>query len=257
MFAHVKLGCLPALHDHRTLRLSRYLRSAEVPNPPESVAWQEKLASVPMYLNDRIGCCVVATAAHLMRAWSTNDGAPYEPTDQQVLADYSALSGYDPATGRNDNGAVILDRYNRWRREGICGNRLGAYAGVQWLDHREVMAAIHLFGGVDLGIQLPAAWQTSDVWDVAPNRFIERRFWRRWAPGSWGGHNAPAVGYDERYLYLLTWGKIVPMSWAALERFTVEAYVPFNTLWVGGDGIAPNGFDVAMLNSDLRAIGAN
>jgi len=187
--------------------------------------------------------------------WSTVNGSPVVPTDQQIMAEYSAVSGYDPNTGANDNGCAMLDVMNRWRQVGLFGRQIGAYAAVTLHDHAEVADAVWLMGSVNAGVQLPLAWQGSATWDVPRRRL---RFWQhfQWQPGSWGGHDVPIVSYDQNYLYAVTWGQVVRITWAAWDAYFVEAYVAIDALWVNGTKPAPSGFDLSTLMADLQAIGA-
>lgn len=256
MFSQMKLGCKPPKHDPRTLRLAKYLAPAQLPPPPASVAWQDKVAGWSMMLNDRIGCCAIAAPGHMDQLWSTADGStPVVPTDQQVLAEYSAVSGYDPQTGANDNGCAMLDVMNRWRQVGLFGRKIDAYAAVSLHDHAEVATAIWTLGGINTGVQMPLAWQNSNVWDVPRHRL---RFWQhwQWSQGSWGGHDIPIFGYDQQFLYAVSWGQVIRITWAAWDAYFVEAYAALCNLWTGPDGKAPSGFDVAALQQDLQAIGA-
>src|SRR4051812_17423635 len=94
------LGKLPPRYDARTLRLEHYLDLSALPPPPLECDWTAKVgAKWGMMLNDRIGDCAIAAPGHMMMAWTANAGRPFVPTDAQVLAAYSAVSGYDPKTG--------------------------------------------------------------------------------------------------------------------------------------------------------------
>jgi hypothetical protein len=113
----------------------------------------------------------VASAGHDIEAWTTTaTGVEAQVTDQQVIAAYSAITGYDPATGANDNGARELDVLKYWRTTGIAGHQIGAFAEVGPTNHQEVGQSIYLFGGLYLGLNMPntAQAQTSagEPWDV-------------------------------------------------------------------------------------------
>ncbi|MDE2469901.1 MAG: hypothetical protein KGL35_14460 [Bradyrhizobium sp.] len=257
MFSQMKLGCLPPKHDPRTLKLAKYLAPAQLPTPPASTNWRAKKPGWDMLGNDRAGDCTIACVGHLDEVWAANNGdVQLGYTDQQALAEYAAATGYDPNTGANDNGAAIIDILNRWRQVGIFGNKLGAYASVTMHDHAEVATAIWLFGGVDAGVQLPLAWQGTKLWTTPSHRL---RFWQRWQwqPGSWGGHCVSIVDYDAQWLYAVSWGQVVQISWDAWDTFFIEAYACLDSLWTDGTKPAPSGFDIAALNADLQAIGAN
>ena len=52
-----------------------------------------------MFLNDSLGDCVIAAMAHMIMQWSyyaSGGSGMYTPTDQQVLAAYEILGGYQP-----------------------------------------------------------------------------------------------------------------------------------------------------------------
>lgn len=257
MFSQMKLGISEFKKDDRTLRLAKYLRAAQLPSPPASADWYKKVSQWPMMLNDKIGCCAISAPGHMDQLWSTADGAtPVVPSDDQILAEYSAVSGYDPKTGANDNGCAMLDVMNRWRQVGLFGKKIDAYAGLQLQNHAEVAFSIWGLGGINAGVQLPLAWQNSTVWDVPRHRL---RFWQHyeWQPGSWGGHDVPILGYDQQYLYAVSWGRVINVTWAAWDAYFVQALVALSNLWTGADGVAPSKLDVAALQADLAAIGAN
>ena len=47
--------------DKRTLKLEKYIKRMALPPIPASTNYRDKIASWPMYLNDRIGDCVADT----------------------------------------------------------------------------------------------------------------------------------------------------------------------------------------------------
>ena len=105
---NVKLGRLPKQEDPGTLKLETYLTPALAPSPA-ATDWTTKVQSWPMFENDTVGDCTCAAAGHDIEAWTiTATGVEAQLTNQQVIAAYSAITGYDPATGANDNGANEL-----------------------------------------------------------------------------------------------------------------------------------------------------
>lgn len=109
----LKLGKQAARHDPRTLLLATYATTA-LPAPPPSLDLTDKIKGAwGMMDNDQIGDCTCAAAGHLMMEW-TSRAKPkmFTPSDKQVVAAYSAITGYNPKTGANDNGAVELDVLN-------------------------------------------------------------------------------------------------------------------------------------------------
>lgn len=254
-YSTVKLGCLPPKIDTRTLRFSRYVSSA-LPKPPDATKWSGK-TSPPwgMYLNDRIGCCTCASAGHAIEVWTANATKEVQVTDADILSAYMAISGYDPTTGANDNGALMIDALNYWRHLGIGSHKIGAYAAVSPQSPREVEESIYYFGGTHIGVALPlAAQQQQKVWSV-PKRvpWFQSHSWR---PGTWGGHAIYVYDYDrQRQLFsFTTWGHEMQMTYRFFVNYVQEAYAVLSPDWFDGTQKAPNGFDLQALTDDLSRI---
>jgi hypothetical protein len=253
MIPNRKLGKLPPRHDPRTLRFARYT-SAQLPPPPASITWSTKAGSPwGMMLNDKIGDCTCAAAGHAVQTWTANTTGEVTLADSAVLAAYQAVSGYDPSTGANDNGAVEIDVLNYWRNTGVGGHQIGAYAAVHPQSPREVQEAIYLFGGLYIGVGLPLASQQQEVWSAPAFHFPSLH--PAWRPGSWGGHAVYVVDYDQDFLTCITWGALQKLTWGWFALYCEEAYAIVSPEWVSGAAKAPNGFDLAALSADLQAIG--
>src|SRR5208282_5056272 len=80
------------------LRFRNYLRGAALPTPPATKDWssagQPALSNI--YDNDTLGDCVIAGGYHVDAVWTGNAGQLFTATDQQIIADYSAIGGYVP-----------------------------------------------------------------------------------------------------------------------------------------------------------------
>lgn len=236
-----KLGKLAARHDPRTLKLAKYL--PQLPTPPPVCDWGSKVLAWGMLANDTLGDCTCASAGHMLMAWTSEDSVEFVPTDSQIISAYSAITGYNPKNGKNDNGAVELDVLNYWRKKGISGKKILAYVKLEpGPDH--LKTACFLFGGVYIGVSLPVEAQNQTVWDVTPGE----------TPGSWGGHAVPVVGYNATGPVVVTWGDEKQMTWAAYDAWCDEAYGIISKDWTGSDGMAPNGFDYAQLEADLTEL---
>ena len=102
----LKLGKSVARHDPRALLLASYVTPA-LPVPPASFDLTSKVKAWGMMDNDQIGDCTCAAAGHLIIEWTANAKKKMvTPTDKQIVAAYSAITGYNPVTGANDNGAT-------------------------------------------------------------------------------------------------------------------------------------------------------
>jgi hypothetical protein len=191
--------------------------------------------------NDRYGNCVIVTAAHMILCWRAN-----ELDDTKRIAD-SAVVELSRDMGAL-NGYNILERLKYWRRVSMWADRLAAFAAVDPADPVAIRHAINLFGGADIGLNMPAAWRSSDVWDAGKGF--------HYRPNSWGGHSVPLVGYDAAGVYAVTWGRIQPITWAGINAYCDEAYALIDPNWTAFDGIAPSGLDLDRLHADLSAIAA-
>jgi len=140
----LKLGKSAARHDPRTLLMASYV-STGVPTPPASFDLTTKVSSWGMMENDQIGDCTCAAAGHLLMEWTANAGKKmFTPTNKQIVMAYSAITGYNPTTGANDNGAVEIDVLNYWRQSGIAGHKIGAYVALEPANHNHNGFGIHV-----------------------------------------------------------------------------------------------------------------
>lgn len=257
----MRLGRAPKKLDPRHFGFASYLPPA-LPIIPASADWGSKVADWGMMLNDEQGDCTCAAVGHAILAFTTANGAPFRPADADVEATYVRVTGaegaaFDPATGANDDGAAITDVLSDWRKNGMAGHFLGAYAGVQFapnvglnVDHLRL--GIAMFGAVDLGVNLPTSAQSQDVWDVPAGTALTGD----WEPGSWGGHSIVAVAYDAAAdtFVVVTWGARKTVTKAWLLAYCDEAEVLFSPDWTSGAKPAPSGFDMALLRADLAAL---
>lgn len=246
----LKLGKQVARHDPRALLLASYISPA-LPAPPASADLTGKVKSWGMMDNDQIGDCTCAAAGHLIMEWTANAGKQVTPTDQQIVAAYSAITGYNPQTGANDNGAVEIDVLNYWRQSGIAGRKIGAFVALEPSNHIHVMDSVYIFEGCYLGLQLPisaqAQVQNHQPWSVPPGGPTGDG-----KPGSWGGHAVPVVAYDARGVTVVTWGALQTMTWSFWEAYCDEAYAIISNDYLTGKEQTPNGFSLSQLQADLQ-----
>lgn len=240
-----KLGKLPYKNDLRTLHFEDYFT---FPEPPEEKIWYDKVSKYGMMLNDKIGDCAIAGPAHMIQTWTANSSNEIIIPDDKIVETYSAVSGYDPKTGANDHGCVLLDVLKYWKNTGIDGHKIGAFASVNPRNIRMIKIAIQLFGGVLNGIALPLSAQGQDSWDIAQS------FNGDGAPGSWGGHCTATEGYNELQDINITWGTGVPASWSFMQVYCDERWVVFSDDFINRKGFSPNGFNREKLLEDLTHI---
>jgi len=114
------------------------------------------------------------------------------------------------------------------------------------LPWREVVASYYaITGGADgssyVGFALPEfALRPGARWEVCSGR-----------PNEKNGHCVPAVGYDAERLYVVTWGRLKPVSWDFYKAYMDEAYVVLNRDWLSKGRTAPSGFNFRALERDL------
>lgn len=243
-----KLGKLASRHDRRTLPYDRY--STILPNVPAEVSWMVKVRGWPMYGNDVLGDCTIAAVGHQIEQWSLYAGAPFLPTEASILSAYEAVGGYVPGDPTTDNGCVILDVLNYWRKTGIAGHKILAYVKLDTTNLDAIREAIYLFGNVYMGVQLPLSAQGAGDWTVPPGG-DETNFG---TPGSWGGHAIPIVAMSPETLTVVTWGMTLKMSHNFFRDYCDEAYAVLSQDWIDARGLAPSQFDLAQLQADLLAV---
>jgi hypothetical protein len=248
--ASVKLGRLSPRYDIRTIQFANYIDPAALPDIPAAYNWSATITAWGMMKNDTVGDCTCAAAGHMIMEWTANNGKLYTPFDAAIVKAYSIITGYDAKTGMNDNGAVAIDVLNFWRKEGIANHKIAAYAALEPGNHFHVKEAVYLFGGCYIGLGLPISAQEQAVWSVPPGGAIGQA-----AAGSWGGHAVPVVAYDVHGLTIVTWGQLKKMTWGFWDAYCEEAYAIISPDFLKKDK-APNGFDLAALQADLKTITA-
>ena len=123
------------------------------------------------------------------------------PTTDQVIDFYSRVSGFDPVTGKNDNGVILQEMLGVLLKGGLGGKFPVAFAAVDHTNQQELEAAINTFDGVLLGVDLQVSQQKQSdaktpVWDYA-------------SPHSeWGGHAILSGKYVDSS------GRVTVISWA-------------------------------------------
>ena len=198
--------------------------------------------------NYTLGDCTCAAAGHMVQCWTVNTGDETAIPARQIVKAYEAVSGYNPKTGKNDNGAQALDVLRYWRKNGIGGHKIVAFASVNHRDKKMIREAIYLFGGIYAGIQLPKSIKGQQVWEEPPAGLKGKG-----AVGSLGGHAIAILDYDDTGLTCITWGKKRKMTWDFWEAYADEAYGVLSEQFFKGKK-TPAGLDLKALEADLLNI---
>jgi hypothetical protein len=199
--------------------------------PPASVDWYSKVDANTWGMdgNDDVGDCTCAEVDHSTKARQVAAGnTEVRSSAAEVLAAYSAVTGYNPSDPSSDQGAVMQDVRDYWRKHGITlgGNldKITLFAAVDHADLTLIKWCVARFGAVALGFNFPASamgqFNAGRPWDVVPRSPLE------------GGHAVSMIGYDATYAYVVTWGQVQKMTWAFFRAYVEEAWTDISTDWV-------------------------
>lgn len=215
-------GKLPAQPARPQLRLSTVLGERITP-PPASVDWQDDRIVWPMYGNDSWGDCVFAEIGHAVNQLTYyGTGIEVEPPQSDILKAYSKVTGFDPNAGPpgdnpTDQGTYVQDALKYWRKSGVSGHKIVAYASLDVANLEEIRQAIALFGSISIGMNFPDSamdqFDTGETWDVVRGARIE------------GGHCVLAGAYDKDGVGIVTWGAETRMTWKFWQKYVDEAWV--------------------------------
>lgn len=243
-----KLGKLRPKKNRRTLRLANYMLSG-LPEAPAKL-WREY--KIPeggwgMMKNDQLGDCTCAAIAHMVMLFTAHTGTMVTPTDEDVVGVYSAVTGYNPADPSTDQGAAITDILQYWQTTGIAGHKILGWAKIA-NNAASVRQAMYLFGAVDIGFNVPQSamnqFDDKQAWDIVPDD-----------GGIQGGHSVPLFGYGSEGFDCTTWGANQKLTTAFANAYCDENYVVITNDWIdAASGLAPNTFDLAMLQADLAIV---
>jgi hypothetical protein len=206
--------------------------------------------------NDTVGDCIVAMIAHWLMCITAHTGTMYVPTKEEVLAAYSAMTGYDPAqtdaNGNNptDTGTDIATLMKYMMATGIGGIKILAWADVDIANIEVQKQGIYTFGGILDAALLPQS---------AIDQFNAKQAWSVVDPdgGSVGGHGFPNFGYGAAGTDGVTWAQLQAMLWAWRLKYLMESAVAITPAWLkNADGLAPNMMNLDALQAALDAIKA-
>ena len=258
-FWNFKLGLHPPVPGAVKLRLATYLNWSELPKPPAQFGHYNLVPQDNWGVlgNTTVGDCAIAGPCHQIMEWTASVKQPAPFDDSAALANYSAITGYDPTqtdpiTGENptDQGTDIDSMAAYWREHGLVDSngklhKIVAYVDMNPGDLRELWLATWMFQNVGMGFALPQsaldAAQTGAIWDIDGDNTIV------------GGHYVPAFGRKG--------GLGIGVSWGQVIRFTPEFYEAFNNQGVvafSEDMMAKaksiDGFDDKLLRADIRKL---
>jgi len=244
-----RLGKNRPVIDDRTLRFGSYLKPA-LPTPPTAVEYGTKVPSWPMYDNDQYGDCTCAAAGHMIQNWTANAAAEITVPPPSVLTFYEHFVGTPPPP---DAGCNMLQVLRYWRKTGVDGHKVLAFASIELQNQVQAQSAVWLFGSIYIGVALPDFATQGDMltvpWVVPPGGPVGNA-----APNPNNGHCIPAVPYDADNLWIVTWGELKSMSWDFYNAYADESFAVISQDFIEANGLNPAGFDLTALESDLKAV---
>jgi hypothetical protein len=237
-----KLGKKAVKRSLKSIPLSNYLHMGSVAYPPVC-AWERDI-EWGMLANDSLGDCTCADVLHhrMLQSSVAHAGSPLTFSDADAIAIYEKVGGYNPADSSTDQGAVMLDVQNYCKANFPVQGFVTLDAG----NLSQIQAAVYIFGGVDLGFNVPAY-----IMNVAPG-------------GSWsdnggdktieGGHAVLACGYGRSGFRVVSWGQTYTANWEFWSQYVDEAYAWVSTDWIKASGVSPSGLDLNGLLQDLATV---
>jgi hypothetical protein len=218
-------------------RLSSFLAS-DFPTPPDVCDYRGGITDWGMLGNAKAGCCVESGILHtIMARKAVVTGKVISFTDDDAFSLYSAITGYDPATGANDNGTDMRTALEYWRITGVDGNKISAWCTVDPTNAAEVAIALYLFGPLLAGIDLTQA---------AENTFGTGKPWDyTWFTYVVGGHCTPISVIRPGLKTCQTWGADQDETDAFEVHQTEELYAVVDPDFVDAtSGKSPSGLDM-------------
>lgn len=197
--------------------------------------------------NDQYGDCTCAGVMHLIQAQSYNTGRPIQPTTEEALALYTAVTGFNPNDPSTDQGAACTDVLNYWKTHGVTAggqlHKIIGYAAVDITSIAQMRYATYTFGGLYQGINCPEKCQQDTTnWNFGGGLPIE------------GGHCIIQAGEGAAGGKTGTWGMWIPTSNAFYAGYLDECYIVVSEDWVNqNSGKAPSGLDLDGLLTAMKA----
>lgn len=204
--------------------------------------------------NDRYGDCVWAGGDHETMMINAMNGRTVAFTAADALADYAAVTGFNPHDPSTDQGTDVHAALDYRRHTGLidtAGHRhqIGAYVSLEPGSWPQMLEALDTFDFVAIGFAFPS---------YAMDQFNAGKPWayRRGVddhPNE--GHYVPVVGRPHTWtIDVVTWGQIQRMSRKFFEVYCDEAYGVLTTETLSGAGRSPEGLDLSALRAALAAL---
>jgi hypothetical protein len=184
-----------------SLKLASFLKA--IPDHPISEDYLSQLTGWKILANDQYGDCACVEWSNHRRLVTTLLGGKEEyPNLNEVLKLYKTQNPNFPQDDGGMNVQTMLENLNH--NGGPDGVKLTAFASVDTSNLEEVKAALAIFGGLLLGIEVQDLNQQDFAngvpWDYHSDGTVE------------GGHAVLAAGYDPDSIKFITWGAETEMT---------------------------------------------
>ena len=192
-----KLGKTPARPNAVGLKFGAFFNAEKLPTPPAKFGHYGMGLGLSwgMLANDQYSNCVFAGAAHETMVWThrSGTGQPVAFNDATVLADYAAVTGFDPAKPDTDQGTDMVDAASYRRKVGIADasgvrHKIDSYVALRSGDADQLALATYLMGATAIGLRFPESaekqFDKSEPWDYVIGSPLQ------------GGHYVPCLKGD-------------------------------------------------------------
>ncbi|HXL66266.1 MAG TPA: hypothetical protein VN938_14545 [Xanthobacteraceae bacterium] len=229
--------------------------------PPASCDYSAKAGKAlsQLYLNDKLGDCVIAGIGHVVGVLTAGAGNQFVYSDDQILQLYEAIGGYVPNHPNTDDGCDEQTALNYWQHHGAPSgtHKIAGWVAVNGADPNEYRTALWLFENLYFGLELPDKWvspmptRPGFTWDVAG------------PPNPDNGHCVVGAGYSNKGVKICTWGMLGTLTDEAVEKYATTAGSGELYTVISQDAInkatqkAPAGFDWSQLIADFDSMGGN
>ena len=237
-----RTGRLPPSEGHLKNRLwlkSYFKPKAALPVSP-ATNWRAAAAAglATMLGNSQYGDCSIAGILHVIMTWAANES----PNTAPVFTTQQAVNLYFQLTGGSDNGLALETVLKFFQNTGWNGYKIGPYLAIDPSDQETIQAAISVFGPLYIGINLPSGWESNTkTWDANAGYSV-------------GGHCVAPIDESAKGLITSSWGQLPVMTFRGCAQYCDEMYVILAPSIWASTGNAPNGLDVAALQSDFQAL---
>jgi hypothetical protein len=250
----LRLGKKPARPNAIRLKFGTFFSSMELPAPPLVFGRPDLVRRWGMLANDEHSCCIYSGGPHETMLWRAWAGLPIPQfTDATTLADYAAVTGFNPADPSTDQGGDMQEAASYRRKIGLIDaagerHRIDSYVALKAGDLDELALATFTLGAVGLGLEMPSSamdqFDRAEPWDVIANSPTE------------GGHYVPCISRNSHGNFLVvTWNRLHAVTPRFIAKYMDEGVAYLSLEQIRTTGVSPRGFDEAGLHQALRQIG--